>query len=345
MARKQNTQTIAWFWDQYKRGLLNLNPPYQRLSVWNQPYKEFFIDTVLLNFPAPAIFLHEVIKATGVSEYAVVDGKQRLLSIFEFLSDTYPAGERTKLQELRGRYFSTLPDEVKAAFYSYSFTVEYLPNTEAELLNDVFDRINRNVVKLTPQELRHARFDGAFIKAAERLAEWLKEFSPDMPRITTSARNQMKDVEFVANLLLFLEEGPTSYSTVELDQAFADRDAAWDNEVATEENFRRVANTINDLLNAPGGQALRGSRLRNQADYYSFFGAINELLQSGVIIEAGVWVERLSAFMDLVESEQERETNARAQEYYSAARSASNDPGARSTRIRIIRQVIQGALQ
>jgi hypothetical protein len=36
-ARRQNFQTISWFNDVFKRQLLELNPPYQRRSVWNQP--------------------------------------------------------------------------------------------------------------------------------------------------------------------------------------------------------------------------------------------------------------------------------------------------------------------
>jgi len=34
--RRQTTQSIAWFWDLYKRDLLDLDPPYQRRSVWSQ---------------------------------------------------------------------------------------------------------------------------------------------------------------------------------------------------------------------------------------------------------------------------------------------------------------------
>ena len=36
-----------------------MDPPYQRRSVWNQSFKDYFVDTVLLGLPAPAIFLFE----------------------------------------------------------------------------------------------------------------------------------------------------------------------------------------------------------------------------------------------------------------------------------------------
>jgi hypothetical protein len=103
------------------------------------------------------------------------------------------------------------------------------------------------VAKLTPHELRHARFDGPFIVTAEKLAAWLGRELPDFPRITQSSRNQMKDVEFVANLLLLLEEGPKGYAVVDLDQAFSDRDQSWDNQEEYEERFRSAYSTVEGL--------------------------------------------------------------------------------------------------
>lgn len=63
--RRQTTQSIAWFWDLYKRDLLELDPPYQRRSVWSQSYKDYFIDTILLDYPAPAVFLLRTSTRTG----------------------------------------------------------------------------------------------------------------------------------------------------------------------------------------------------------------------------------------------------------------------------------------
>jgi uncharacterized protein with ParB-like and HNH nuclease domain len=83
--RRHNQQTIAWFNDLNKRGLLDLDPPYQRRSVWNQSYKDAFIDTILIQYPSPAIFLYQEISPDGETKLHVVDGKQRLTAIFEFV--------------------------------------------------------------------------------------------------------------------------------------------------------------------------------------------------------------------------------------------------------------------
>ncbi len=72
-AWRGNRQTVSWFLDLHRRELLELDPPYQRRSVWNQRYKEDFIETVLLGYPAPSLFLYEEIEDDGSTHYAVVD--------------------------------------------------------------------------------------------------------------------------------------------------------------------------------------------------------------------------------------------------------------------------------
>jgi hypothetical protein len=51
MVRRSNFQSVGWLHDLHKRGLLNMDPPYQRRSVWNQEYKNFFVDTVIAENP------------------------------------------------------------------------------------------------------------------------------------------------------------------------------------------------------------------------------------------------------------------------------------------------------
>ncbi len=100
MSRSINFQTISWFWDLYNRKLLDLNPPYQRRSVWNQDYKDFFIDTVLNDYPAPAIFIYQEITPEGVSKVSIVDGKQRLSTLFEFANNEFAVFEKSTIERL-----------------------------------------------------------------------------------------------------------------------------------------------------------------------------------------------------------------------------------------------------
>jgi hypothetical protein len=342
MQRKQNFQTIAWFWDIFNRSLLDLDPPYQRRSVWNQAYRDYYIDTILLGYPSPALFLFEKISTEGQATYFVVDGKQRLSTIFAFLRNEFPVHDQATRNALRGLYFRDLPDEVKREVWSYQFTVEYLPSDEEGVINSIFDRINRNMAKLTPQELRHAKFSGQFITKAEDAAERMfKELGENFPNIGSQQKRQMKDVELVANLLLLLEQGPQGYSAAQLDEEFSKRDEEWANGDEVMAKFDATVRRLKQLLAAPEGGFLRGSRLRNQADFYSLFGAIASLQED---VNWTKVAEALKAFVEVVNDDDSRASHEFALSYFEAARSASNDAGPRKSRIQTLLKVINLAL-
>jgi len=344
--RRHNQQTVAWFNDLYTRGLLDLEPPYQRRSVWNQAYKDAFIDTILIQYPSPAIFLYQEISPDGQTKMHVVDGKQRLTSIFEFVSGVFPVAETAQTTQLRGRYFEQLPADVKTSFWTYEFSVEYLPTNEEGLINGIFERINKNTSKLTRQELRHARFSGLFIAAAELLSEWMTKSLPEnFPRFDLQSRKQMKDVELVAGLLLLIEEGVGGYSQDDLDKAFSDRDGEWPEAADTEQRFREVVEFLRQLVVNPNEAPLYRTRLRNQADFYSLFGAVDELMnaQDPVLqVPKDVLANRLALFVDVVDDEAKRAQDETAVRYLNAARSNSNDLGQRKQRVETVVAVLRG---
>lgn len=344
MDRRHNFQTIAWFNDLRARSALDLDPPYQRRSVWNQKFKDYFVETVLLNYPAPAIFLYEDITPEGRTLYHVVDGKQRLTTVFDFVDDRFPIAESSVVSEHRGKYFSTLDDAAKRRLWSYQFLVEYVPTNDERVIEGIFDRINRNVAKLTPQELRHAKYDGEFITAAEELATWMfDELPPHFPRLASQSKKQMKDVELTALLLLLTENGPKGYSQADLDAAFSSRDEDWEGKEDVERTFRSVVERIRQILEADAG-SLAGSRLRNQTDFYSLFGAVLGLVRAETQPTPAESARRLSSFLDALADPEAIKKHSELADYDHATRSASNDKGPREIRIRVLQDVLSGSL-
>ncbi len=343
MRRKQNFQTIAWFWDLYQRDRLDMDPRYQRRSVWNQSYRDYFVDTVLLGYPSPAIFLFEEITPDGRTLCHVVDGKQRLLTLFEFVQNRFPVSKEAKRVDLCETNFRDFKDDVKREFWGYLFSVEYVPTEDEAMINDIFDRINRNTAKLTAQELRHAKFSGQFITRAEELAQWMMEqLPPNFPNISGQTRRQMKDVELTAHLLLLLEEGPRSYTALELDEAFSDRDEQWDAKSKICDDFRNLIHMVKELCAGYEAQTLIRSRLKNQTDFYSLFGAMSELLRTGASPDVSSWRKRLIAFVEDVDDDKKRADDRDLRDYYDAARSASTNTEQRRTRISITSRILQG---
>jgi hypothetical protein len=97
------------------------------------------------------------------------------------VDDDFPVSEDCTISSLRGLKFSEFDAETKKKVWAYQFMVEYVPSENEELINNIFDRINRNVAKLSPQELRHAKFSGRFIAECERLTELLQAELPKFP--------------------------------------------------------------------------------------------------------------------------------------------------------------------
>jgi len=69
MKRQPTTQQITWFLDLERNNQLDLNPPYQRKSVWSPKDRRFFLDTIFRNYPTPAIFIHRSIDNNGFAMY------------------------------------------------------------------------------------------------------------------------------------------------------------------------------------------------------------------------------------------------------------------------------------
>lgn len=73
------------------RSALDERPPYQREgSVWPLDKQQLFIDSLLNGFDIPKIYLHDLRGRHPTKVYAVVDGKQRLTTIWRFLNDELP---------------------------------------------------------------------------------------------------------------------------------------------------------------------------------------------------------------------------------------------------------------
>ena len=79
---------------QEARGLLIIQPEYQRGFVWKEPKSSKLIETILLKLPFQEIWLHK--QPSGISE--VIDGQQRLTTIRAFKHGTFPNGQTFKLQ-------------------------------------------------------------------------------------------------------------------------------------------------------------------------------------------------------------------------------------------------------
>ncbi|WP_266034794.1 DUF262 domain-containing protein [Brucella intermedia] len=152
------TYTISDFIEWHNRKQLRLDPSFQRGAVWNPVAKAFLIDSILNKLPVPQIYLRTRIDAVSQKTVReVVDGQQRLRTILEFAQGALRTS--TKSQNFPSVRYEDLPAEDQQAFLSYPLTTVQLINASDADVLEVFARLNSYSVKVTPAELRHAKYD------------------------------------------------------------------------------------------------------------------------------------------------------------------------------------------
>ncbi len=108
MKGRPSSQDISWFLDLFKTKRLDLEPPYQRRSVWTSKDRKFYLDTIFRGYPCPPIFLHKTVKEDGAAIYHVVDGKQRLETILMFADDKIALSKDYGDKRFNGKKWSDL---------------------------------------------------------------------------------------------------------------------------------------------------------------------------------------------------------------------------------------------
>ncbi|WOX11223.1 DUF262 domain-containing protein [Streptomyces sp. N50] len=159
------SKTVAEFRSLDKSGELILQPEYQRQAVWPERAKVSLMETILLGYPIPEIYLSYETSPEGEQTASVVDGQQRLTSLLEFLNNKFPLEgleDEALREKFEGKLFKELPDAVRQEFFQYRFPIRRLSNLADEFVRAVFARVNRVNMVLTEQELRNALLPGPF---------------------------------------------------------------------------------------------------------------------------------------------------------------------------------------
>lgn len=189
-----NTKTLVNYIDS---GVVVI-PGFQRNYVWDIKRASRLIESIIVGLPIPQIFLYE----QGRNRDIVIDGQQRLMSIYYFVKERFPRKE--KLADLRLKYegqstipadtlandeyfadfhldlpesvpgrsnrfhrrkYSSLDDEHQTAFdlrTIRSIRVRQVKPAGDEAMYEIFNRLNSGGVNLTPQEIRRCMYDSEF---------------------------------------------------------------------------------------------------------------------------------------------------------------------------------------
>lgn len=145
---------------------INLDPPYQRLSIWDRTKKQCFIDSVLNGFDIPKLYFHQITPPPGKTsrfKYAVIDGKQRLLALWDFksnnlrLSEDFVFFEDEKLHAAGASYDDLMLKfpRLRARFDSFDVPITVVQTDDSDFIEELFGRLNIQM-SLSGSERRNA---------------------------------------------------------------------------------------------------------------------------------------------------------------------------------------------
>lgn len=202
--------------------LLNLSPGFQRESVWTWSDRQKLIDSIVRNYPLPAIFLYRR-QVDGEIVYDVIDGKQRLESILMFTGLIHGKRFWAKVQ-MPGEddkdwvNWKSLCNQAKQHLITgYKITTIEVDGDPSDIIV-LFVLINSTGKALTAAEKRHARYyKSEFLKAAGRLASRYENYFRENKIITEGQINRMKHVELLCELMVSIYQGDVINKKAALD--------------------------------------------------------------------------------------------------------------------------------
>lgn len=133
-------------------------PDYQRDYKWDDKTLSRFIESILLDFPIPYIYIANVSAEDPELDgrVEIIDGSQRIRALDYFVSGEVPLQDLKELKALEGFYFDDLPSGRKRRFLRETLRfVELKGDVSESHRRDLFERINSGMKKLVGAETRH----------------------------------------------------------------------------------------------------------------------------------------------------------------------------------------------
>ena len=197
-----NLMTLS---DLIKDNTIDLKPEYQRRYRWNDIRQSKLIESFLMNVPVPPIFLNE----DDIGMYSVIDGKQRLISIHNFLIDKLKLKGLEVFAKLNGKYYSTLQQKFQRIIKTRAIlrAIIILRQSDDDIKYKVFQRLNTGGVSLNAQEIRNSAYPGPLNDLILKLSEnsIFQKLLGVLNKEESTIYQEMKDVEFVLRFFTFFE--------------------------------------------------------------------------------------------------------------------------------------------
>lgn len=245
----------GYFW--HIKNAIDAAPEYQRQgNAWGVYNQQLFLDTLFNGYDLPKIYLHALKINGGVHDYALVDGKQRLQCIWDFINgdivlgrdfEIKPANNRDRLATpypKSGNRFKNLSDHWQGKFRNVPLDVVVIHDAEVEDIEDIFSRLNSGE-PLNAAEKRNA-MGGNMCGAIRDMARTHKFFTHTIQQWN----KRYQHLELAAKFLLIEKgsrDGASEYR--DLKKRFLDT-LVQDNKNMGEADIRELKQRVGKQLNS-----------------------------------------------------------------------------------------------
>jgi hypothetical protein len=252
----------------YREGDLDIHPEFQRFFRWTPTQKSRFIESLLLGIPIPSIFVHQ--RQDGV--WDVIDGLQRLSTIFEFVGDLKEADgtpvpamallATEYLPSLEGKAWDASEDD-KGLSPDQQRLIKRAPidikivtrESDEDAKFDLFQRLNTGGSQLSDQEVRNC----LLIMVSAEFYRWVdalrqQEAFQEAIALSDRAQNEQYDAELALRFLALKDMDNEALRSIGDMSDFLDtrsiefaRDSTYDSE-AEAESFTDLFSMLNEAL-------------------------------------------------------------------------------------------------
>lgn len=311
---KPGAKTIGDLVHLFKARELNLEPGFQRRSVWNDRDRKKLIDSMIRGYPLPAIFLYRRPEADGDLVFDVIDGKQRLETILMFMREMRGAFQaRTQLPGSDAEEmvdWKVLKKRKQQNLISgYEVRVVEVNGWLGDIIH-VFVRINSTGKALTQQEKRHAQYsDSPLLTEASKLARKFENYFRENGILSGGQINRMKHVELICELMLSLLSRDVLNKKAALDRVM---EAKSIDGRQLPKAKRMVSATLNRIKRM--FPEIKSTRFRQITDFYTLTVLIGKYEEDGLVLSESrrnrlAW-ELLKVFGTSVDEMRERQRRA-----------------------------------
>lgn len=151
-----------------EKDTLSFNHPIQRQSAqWTNEQQSLLIHSMLDNFPVPSVYIHKTesveVDAKGRHSYgySVLDGKQRMTTVFSYIDGEYALADDTPdvtiedtVYEIAGKYFDDLDEDVQQEILRFKFNIQAFEDVTDEVIEEIFFRLNNSTPLTKPQKAK-----------------------------------------------------------------------------------------------------------------------------------------------------------------------------------------------